>query len=116
MSTHSQHSSRPRGRPRKSATEKINIHGLDVSELLAIYRNMFMSRDIDDEEIRLKTMGQIFFQINGCGHEAINTALGMVLEPGRDWFFPYYRDRALMLKLGLTPVEMFKSATASSCS
>ncbi|MGE4631841.1 MAG: dehydrogenase E1 component subunit alpha/beta [Planctomycetota bacterium] len=113
MSTQSQHSSRPRGRPRKSDRDKINIHGLDASGLLAIYRNMFLSREIDDEEIRLKAKGQIFFQINGCGHEAINTALGMVLEPGRDWFFPYYRDRALMLQLGLTPVEMFKSATAA---
>lgn len=113
MSTQSPQSSRKRGRPRKSEREMINIHGLDASALLAIYRNMYLSREIDDEEIRLKGKGQIFFQINGCGHEAINTALGMVLEPGRDWFFPYYRDRALMLQLGLTPLEMLKMATAS---
>ena len=113
MSTQSQQSSNKRGRPRKSEREKINIHGLDAPGLLAIYRNMYLSREIDDEEIRLKGKGQIYFQINGCGHEAINTALGMVLEPGRDWFFPYYRDRALMLQLGLTPVEMIKTATAA---
>ncbi len=113
MSTQSHQSVNPRGRPRKNRKDDISIDGLGADELLGIYRNMFLSREIDDEEIRLKGKGQIFFQINGCGHEAINTALGMVLEPGRDWFFPYYRDRALMLQLGLTPVEMLKMATAA---
>ena len=101
------------GRPRKSEEPKVDLHGLEKDDLLDIYRNMFLSREIDDEEIRLKGKGQIFFQINGCGHEAINTILGRVLDPKRDWFFPYYRDRALMLQLGLTPTEMIKMATAS---
>ena len=87
--------------------------GLGRDELLAIYRNMFLSREIDDEEIRLKGKGQIFFQINGCGHEAVLTAAGMVLDPKKDWFFPYYRDRALCLQLGMTPTEMLKTATAA---
>ncbi|HIO65493.1 MAG TPA: hypothetical protein EYN40_02260, partial [Planctomycetes bacterium] len=113
MSTQSQQPANRRGRPRKDRSEQIRIGGLDRSELLALYRNMFLSREIDDEEIRLKGKGQIYFQINGCGHEAVNTALGMVLKPGKDWFFPYYRDRALMLQLGLSPVEMLKTATAA---
>ena len=101
------------GRPRKVEEPKVDLHGLEKKDLLDIYRNMFLSREIDDEEIRLKGKGKIFFQINGCGHEAINTVLGRVLDPKRDWFFPYYRDRALMLQLGLTPVEMFKMGTAA---
>ena len=113
MSTQSPQSANPRGRPRKNRDEQPRIEGLEVRQLLAMYRNMFLSREMDDEEIRLKGKGQIFFQINSCGHEAINTALGMVLEAGKDWFFPYYRDRALMLQLGLTPVEMMKTATAA---
>ncbi|HIA28367.1 MAG TPA: dehydrogenase [Planctomycetes bacterium] len=88
--------------------------GLDRDQLLAIYRNMFLSREIDEEEIRLKAKGQIFFQINGCGHEAVCTAAAMALRPGYDWFFPYYRDRALVLQLGLTPTEMFKTGTAAA--
>ena len=101
------------GRPRKSEEPKVDLHGLEKDDLLDIYRNMFLSREIDDEEIRLKGKGKIFFQINGCGHEAINTVLGRVLDPKRDWFFPYYRDRALMLQLGLTPTEMLKMGTAA---
>jgi len=102
-----------RGSPRASRSSRSSLEGLDRDALLAIYRNMFLSREIDDEEIRLKGKGQIFFQINGCGHEAVLTAAGLALDPARDWFFPYYRDRALVLQLGLTPVEMLKMATAA---
>ncbi len=89
------------------------FHGLSKSQLLELYRTMFMSREIDDEEIRLKQKSKIFFQINGAGHEAVCAAAGMALRAGKDWFFPYYRDRALLLQLGQTPVEMLKTGTAA---
>ncbi len=88
--------------------------GLSGPQLLAIYRNMFLSREIDEEEIRLKGKGSIFFQINGCGHEALGTAAGLALRPAYDWFLPYYRDRALVLQLGLTPTEMLMMATGAA--
>ncbi|HEY1648297.1 MAG TPA: dehydrogenase E1 component subunit alpha/beta [Terracidiphilus sp.] len=87
---------------------------LNVSKLVEIYRLMYLSRRIDDREILLKRQQKIFFQISAAGHEALQVAAALALRPGYDWFFPYYRDRALCLALGVSPYDMLLQAVGAA--
>jgi 2-oxoisovalerate dehydrogenase E1 component len=89
------------------------FHGLTRDDLVEAYRMMLLSRKVDDREIQLKRQNKAFFQINGVGHEAVLVACAMHLRPGRDWYFAYYRDRALALATGMTAFEQLMTSVAA---
>jgi len=96
------------------STAEASYEGLTREQLVEIYRLMFLSRRLDDREILLKRQQKVFFQISGAGHEALLVAAGMNLRSGIDWAYPYYRDRALCLTLGMTPVEQLLEAVGAA--
>ena len=87
---------------------------LTAQQMIEIYRLMFLSRAVDDREILLKRQQKIFFQISSAGHEALQVGAALGLRPGYDWFFPYYRDGALALALGVTPYDMMLQAVGAA--
>ena len=100
-------------RVKPAKPDALNTHGLDRETLIRMYRTMYLSRRLDDREIQLKRQNKIYFQISSAGHEAITTAVALLLKPGVDWVFPYYRDRALCLTLGVTPLETLLQAVGA---
>jgi 2-oxoisovalerate dehydrogenase E1 component len=100
--------------PASTAEPGLTQARLDRDTLIKAFRVIYTSRRLDDREILLKRQNRIFFQISGAGHEAISAAAGMAMRAGHDWFYPYYRDRALALALGVTAEDMLLGSVGAA--
>lgn len=99
---------------KKKTASAVSGSTLTREQLVEFYRLMYLSRRTDDREIVLKRQQKIFFQISCAGHEALLVAAGMAMRPGYDWFFPYYRDRAICLALGNTVEDQLLQAVGAA--
>ena len=81
------------------------LHGFIKKDLLSVYRKMVIARTLDEKMLILLKQGKSFFHIGCSGHEAAQLAAAEVMRPGEDWAYPYYRDAALCLGLGMTARE-----------
>ena len=98
---------------RPDVSKKLDLPKLSPEQLIQAYRTMVTARCLDHKELKLKRQNKSFFQISGAGHEAIQAAIGFHLKPSYDWFYLYYRDRALALSLGQTPSDHLLAAVAA---
>ena len=94
-------------------TETAPRSDLTKEQQLQAYKWIYQARKLDDREIMMKRQNKVFFQISGAGHEAVQVAAAMALKGGHDWFYPYYRDRALCLALGMSPLEMLQASVGA---
>ena len=101
------------GRPAGNGAQSL-LKQFPAEELVEDFRLSCLSRALDDREILLQKQSRVFFQISGAGHEILYTALARSLRSGSDWFFPYYRDRAMALALGVTPQAIMLQAVGAA--
>jgi 2-oxoisovalerate dehydrogenase E1 component len=95
--------SKPSAPVKSSSSKEAVAH----ERLVAAYENMVLSRLLDEKMLVLLKQGKSYFHIGCMGHEAVQTAAAFALTPKRDWAYPYYRDQALCLGLGMTADEIF---------
>ena len=88
------------------------LHSFTKKRLLEIYQLMVQSRKLDEKMLILLKQGKSFFHIGGSGHEAAQLAAAEVMRPMEDWAYPYYRDSAFCLGLGMTGREQLLSSLA----
>jgi len=88
------------------------LHGFQKKELLDIYNKMYLARTLDEKQLILLKQGKAYFHIGCSGHESAQLAASNNLNAGKDWVYPYYRDAALCLGLGMTGKEQLLSFLA----
>jgi 2-oxoisovalerate dehydrogenase E1 component len=101
------------GKEHKGDSTK-NVMGFEKKQMIDILKMMIRSRIIDSKAMRLLKQGKTFFHIAAEGHEAVQMAIGLHLDPKKDWLFPYYRDLGTVLMAGLTPEEVFLGTFAKA--
>jgi len=94
------------GTPSKSSLSK----GLEASDLVDYYTRLVQARTIDERIWALNRQGKVPIAASSQGHEAAQLGSLLAAEKDGDCFlFPYYRDLALKVAAGLTPVQTMMS-------
>jgi 2-oxoisovalerate dehydrogenase E1 component alpha subunit len=89
--------------------EKIALSTPSASFLRDIYARMLLTRTVDDCAWSLYEQGQIDLVASSRGHEATQVGSVICIEVGVDFTLPYYRDLGVVLAIGMTPYEVFRT-------
>ena len=92
--------------------QTLDKRGLSDDQLLAMFRNMLLQRQLDNRGFQLNRQGKVPFALGSEGHEAIQAGAAMAFHRGKDILAPYYRDLGLAVGIGLTPFEILLSLFA----
>ncbi len=92
-----------------ASTHTSVINGVEIGSelLLSLYEKMLRVYYVEERMKIFVRANKCSFHASSRGHEKAQIAVTMALTPGKDWFFPYYREKALMIGLGMPLKDLF---------
>lgn len=94
--------------PKRAPEAGTSLRSQIAPEILRrLYERMLTTYYVEERVKIFVKSGKCSFHASSRGHEKLQICMSLLLEPGRDWFFPYYREKALMVGLGMPLEDIF---------
>ncbi len=87
--------------------EERRIGGAPKELTLKLYRKALAEYWVEERMKAFTKQGKCGFVASGRGHEVTQAGLALLLRPGHDWFYTYYRSKATAIGVGLSLEQIF---------